>query len=215
MPVLAELPTILASHCAELVVDQPIALPARNLRALVERIAQQGPRVVAVTSVGPREAQTSFSVGLARAASQLGLRVILLDGNVQRPTIASRMGLASPRAGLLHVLNGAARLSQLMQKDSRSSALVLSAAAPGAAPQAIWSSPAVARMTAHLRRSADLVIIDAAQIAPGSELPLVARLADGVIVFAILGGAPPARLSPALDYVRSVTAAPVGLVLAP
>jgi uncharacterized protein involved in exopolysaccharide biosynthesis/Mrp family chromosome partitioning ATPase len=208
-PVLAELSAAALLHAAAIAADYPVSPPAETLRGLAMRIAANRPGIVAVTSLDPREGQSSFAAGLARVASQMGLRVILLDGNLRAPAAAAQLGLV-PRIGLVDVLKGAAKLSQSLQKDLRSTTLLLSGPPSDADPHAVWASEAMSRLLGHLRRVSDIVIIDAVPIVPGNELPQIARLADAVIVVARAG----AGVKPALDYFSAATAKPVGIVLA-
>lgn len=62
---------------------------------------------------------------------------------------------------------------------------------------------------AHLRQVSDIVIVDAVAIAPGGELPLIARLSDAVVV---VTAAHPGLVA-ALAHLKSTTTAPAGLVV--
>lgn len=208
-PVLAELSAGAVLHAAEIAVDYPTSAPAQALRGLAMRIAANRPGIVAITSLDPREGQSNFAGGLARVASQMGLRVILLDGNLRAPVAAAQLGLA-PRVGLVDVLRGAVKFSQSLQRDPRSTALLMSGVPSGADPHAVWASEAMGRLVAHLRQVSDLVVIDAVPVVPGGELPLIARLSDALIV--VTTARP--GLKSALDHLSATTAVPVGLVLA-
>ena len=209
IPVLAEMPSAAVQHCAQIAVDYPMSAPAQTLRGIAMRVATRKPCVVAVTSLDPRDGQSSFAAGLARVTAQLGLRTILLDGNLRTPAVATRAGLVAPQASWVDVLRGKARLSQSMQKDPRSPMLFMAGTAGGTDPRAIWSSQAAARLMAHLRQACDVVIVDAVAIVPGGELPLIAGLSDALVVVT----APHAGLEAALNHLKSTTSAPAGLVV--
>jgi len=181
--VLAEMPREALQYCAEIVVDHPKSATAETLRNVARRVAAQKPCIVAVTSFDPGDGQSSFATGLARTAAQFGLRTILLDGNlahrVQRP------GLVSARTGWVDVLHGRARVSQSVAKDPRSPMLFMPAG--NGDPRAAWTS---GHLLSHLRRVSDFVVIDTAPVAPGGELPLIARLSDALIVVAARDRAP-------------------------
>jgi len=210
VPVLAEMSAAAVQHCAQIAVDYPMSAPAQTLRGVALRVAARRPCVIAVTSLDPRDGQSSFAMGLARATAQLGLRTILLDGNLRAPAVATRAGLVAPKAGWVDVLRGTARLSQSMQRDPRSPMLFMAGSAGGTDPRAIWASAAAGRLMAHLRRVCDVVIVDAIAIAPGGELPLIAGLSDALVVVT----APHPGLQAALDHLKSTTTAPAGLVVA-
>ena len=175
VPILAEMPREALQYCADIAVDHPASVTAETLRGVVRRIAAQKPCIVAVTSFEPRDGQSSFATGLARTAAQLGLRTILLDGNLSHRV--HRPGLVAARTGWVDVLHGRARVSQSMAKDPRSRMLFMPAGSGD--PRAAWTS---GHLLAHLRRVSDFVVIDAASVAPGGELPLIARLSDALIV---------------------------------
>jgi succinoglycan biosynthesis transport protein ExoP len=214
VPVLARFSGMLSSRSADFIADQPNSPFARAMRTLAQRVVGSrytvAPKIIAVTSVNPRDGQTAVAVNLARAASQFGLRVLLVDGNLQAPAIGSATRLPVPGAGMVEVLSGTARLSQSLVKDPRSNVLILSVVRRYADPRAIWASPAMQRLMAHLRQVSDLVIVDAAPMANAHELPWVARLSDALIVVA--AGAPRAALTAALDHLDAIAAPPVGIV---
>lgn len=212
VPVLAEVAG--AARAADLVIEQPYGAAAQALRGLAGRLARARgrARVVAVTSLDPRDGQTAVALGLARSAAQAGARVILLDANLRAPAAARCAGLAAASAGMVEVVAGAAPLGRSLQRDPRSGVLILSGP-PRPAPRDLWSSAAVARFAAYLRQNADLVVIDAAALAPASELPQIARLADALIVVAAWDGGPRPGLGAALDHLKGATRAPAGLVL--
>jgi uncharacterized protein involved in exopolysaccharide biosynthesis/Mrp family chromosome partitioning ATPase len=210
VPILAEMPSAAVQHSAQIAVDYPLSAPAQTLRGIALRVAAKRPCVIAVTSLDPRDGQSSFAAGLARATSQLGLKTILLDGNLRMPATATHAGLVAPRANWVDVLRGTARLSQSMQKDPRSPMLFMAGTAGGTDPRAIWASAATAKLMAHLRRVCDVIIVDAVAIAPGGELPLIAGLSDALVVVT----APHPGLQAALDHLKSTTTVPAGLVVA-
>lgn len=216
VPVLAQIGGISSAGAANFMVDQPNSQFAQAMRALAQRVAPAGrgaaPKIVTVTSLDPRDGQTTIAVSLARAASQLGLRVLLVDGNFLAPGVATATALSAPQAGLLEVLSGKAKLSQALRKDPRSHALVLSLARAHADPRAVWASNAMQRLVAHLKQSCDLVLVDAAPMTLSRELPYVSRLSDALIVVAAWNGPSRATLSRALDHLDAIQAPPTGIV---
>ncbi len=211
-PVLAEV----SGSPANLVADQPNSAAAQAMRLLARRVATPvhglRPIIVLVTSLYQHEGQTGIALALARAAAQSGSRVVLFDGNLRMPAAALQAGLQAAPAAIAEVLNGNARLSRSVQRDPRSSALILSGPAHNSNPHEVWASLAMEKLTAYFRQVCDLVIVDGVPIVPGSELPLIAGHCDAMIVVAAANDAPRPELRAALDYVRSTANLPVGLV---
>jgi uncharacterized protein involved in exopolysaccharide biosynthesis/Mrp family chromosome partitioning ATPase len=203
IPVVAELPNALALRAADRVVDQPMGPFGVEMRALVQRIGASGypPKIIAVTSVEPLEGKTTVALALARAAAQLGQRVVVVDGNLQAPAIAMMAGLGAPQAGLLETLRGAIPLSGALAHDTRSSAFILSPAQRFADPRRVWASPEMAGLLAHLRQYADLVIVDAGPLSTAAA-PTIIALANAVLVVTRWNGTPSPGLTLALETLK-------------
>jgi Mrp family chromosome partitioning ATPase len=56
----------------------------------------EGLRVLAITSAKSQEGCTTLAMCLARAAAESGLKVVLLDANLARPRLATRLGIKFP-----------------------------------------------------------------------------------------------------------------------
>jgi uncharacterized protein involved in exopolysaccharide biosynthesis len=215
IPVVAELPNALALRAADRVVDQPMGNFGLEMRALAQRIAASGygypPKVIAVTSAEPQEGKTTVALALARAAAQLGQRVVVIDGNLQAPAMALMAGLGAPQAGLLETLRGAVPLSGALARDTRSGAFLLSPAQRFPNPGRVWASPEMARLLAHLRQNCDLVIVDSGPLS-SSAAPAILGFADVVLLVARWNGAPRQDLDFALETLKRQNR-PTGVVL--
>ncbi len=214
--VMAELPNALSARSADWVVDQPMSAFGRQARGLAQRIAYPAqsfrPKVIAVASAEPHEGKTAVALALARAASQLGQRVVLVDGNLLSPMVGWTARLGAAPAGLLEAAGGTAPLSRALQKDPRSNAYVLAPRGPFAYPPGVWASPQMAHLFAHLRQCCDLVIVDGvAMSAP--EAPMIVASADAIMLVARWSAEPRPALEQTLDVLAAMHAPPVGLVL--
>jgi len=216
-PVLAEIPDAVPVQSANYVLDFPASGYAQGMASLLARIDAmprgQGAKVIAVTSAQAGEGKTTIAVSLARAATQRGMRAIVLDGNLHAPTAAAMMGLAPARAGLVEALSGAAPLSHCLLKDRRSNAFVLSAAQPRAEARDVLASPVMARMMAALRQSYDLVVLDATPVIGAADTPYLLRYADATLMVARWNGQPREAVSYAIGALAQMHAPSVGVVL--
>ena len=205
VPVVAELPNALALRAADRVVDQPMGHFGLEMRALVQSIGASGhgypPKVIAVTSIAPQEGKTTVALALARAATQLGRRVVLVDGNLQAPATAHMAGLGVPQAGLLETLRGTIPLNTAFARDAHSSVFVLSPAQRFPDPGRVWASPEMARLMAHLRQNSDLVIVDAGPLSSGAA-PAILGFADVVLLVARWNGVAGLGLDTVLEALK-------------
>ncbi len=142
---------------------------------------------VVIVSSGAEEGKTTVAVGLGIAAARTGSRAILVDADLRRPQVSTRLGLPSAD-GLGAVLAGERKLSEVLIRYDVDDApgggglLVLPAGPPPLNPSALISSPKMRRLLHELENQADLVIIDtAATLAVSDSLPLI-QAASGIVM---------------------------------
>src|SRR3990170_817278 len=97
----------LATHLVSL--TNPASFAAeqyQNLRLKIERLRQtRDLRVIAITSPGASDGKTVTSINLAGALARgADQRVLLIDADLRRPSIARQMALADARRGLADAL---------------------------------------------------------------------------------------------------------------
>jgi uncharacterized protein involved in exopolysaccharide biosynthesis len=201
LPVLAELRHDAMAGAADLVASSPSSAFAKSMFALAGRLAS-GPRIIALTSLDPRDGQSNVAVGVARALSQTGKRVLLVDANP--PMTAWTMGLAPLSINASDVLRGNVPLAHALLRDPRSGLFVLSAQANQA-----WTSPLMGQLFGHLRRSADVIIIDAPPLG-SAEFGRIVPFAQGLVAVAAKSSTGLGDLANTLTRWRS---GPAGMVL--
>ena len=209
--VLAELPAASDMRAANVVIDQPSAPYSQALSLLLSQIIARssGPgKIVMLTSPAADPGKSVVALALARVASLRGLRTILMDGDFERPFIASALGVRGPVATIADILDGAVPLSRALHKDPKSNALILSAPQP--AGQQPWAPGKMANLLGYLRQNCDLVLIDATPV-PRSAQGMT-RLCDQIVLIA-QGRAPQFVLDGALRQLASYGAPPPGLVI--
>jgi len=74
--------------------------------ALLHRLHASGGNMVQITSADQGSGKSTVAILLARSLAQLGKRVLLVDGDVRRPTLERHFSLQG-RPGLLSMLKGA------------------------------------------------------------------------------------------------------------
>lgn len=209
--VLAELPAVADMRAAGVVIDQPGAPYSQALSLLLSQIIARGfgqGKIVVLTSPAADAGKSVVALALARAASLRGLRTILMDGDFERPFIASALGIRGTGATLGEILSGAVPLSSALHKDPRSNALILSAAQP--AGHQPWAANKMGNLLGYLRQNCDLVLIDAAPV-PRSASGLT-QLSDQIVLIA-QGGSPQFVLDGAMRALASHGAPAPGLVI--
>jgi succinoglycan biosynthesis transport protein ExoP len=150
-----------------------------------------------VASAAPGDGKTTVARHLAAAAVRMGARVLLLEADLRRPTIAEQLDISSG-PGVADVLIGAVGLHDAIQQvEVDSSPLngngsrVLDVLVAGAAlppnPSELIESNAMEALLAITKPTYDLVVIDTPPLTAVSDaFPLLGKV-DGVIVVGRVG----------------------------
>jgi capsular exopolysaccharide synthesis family protein len=142
---------------------------------------------VAVISPLVGDGKTTVAVGLAAAAARAGKTTILVDADLRRSRVCTRLGI-NPTVGLGDVLTGRRSLEEALiwrpvDATSGGRLLVLGAGTNAVNPAALMKSPRMGALLRELEARADLVIIDtAAALAVSDSLPLLKSAAGTVMV---------------------------------
>ena len=169
--------------------QHPGSRESESVRALLTSL-QSGPedsaRVVMLTSSVPSEGKSSLALALGRTAAEEGLRTLLIDADLRRPSIATMLGRPAG-LGLAELAAGRVGLDEVMIDDMRSQLRIIPGSATGGPPVGLMGDAGVAAVIAKARESYDLVIVDTAPLLPVSDTARLAPLADRV-VFALRWG---------------------------
>ncbi|MBI5015009.1 MAG: hypothetical protein HZB55_05895 [Deltaproteobacteria bacterium] len=118
----------------------PVALACRKLRSTLGFDGPPTqPRAVGLAAAGPMETPYPAALELALALAQGGRRTVLLEGRLDRPRIAERLGLPE-RPGLTELLMGTAAQDEVERG-------VPDFLVGGLDPSALLSLPALERLT--------------------------------------------------------------------
>lgn len=168
-------------------------------------------RSVAVTSVSSEEGKSTIAINLAVVVAELGLQVVLIDGDTHRPKIHQAFGFDNSRGLSSTVLEGASPRSLLRPAP----------AFPGL--QVVTSGPPVRDRgeeamlyLQHLSAFAglgDVVIVDSPPLRAGADVRLLATATDAVLLAARSGKATPRQVRGAVHSLRAVDARVIGTVL--
>lgn len=168
--------------------------------------------VVSVTSALSGEGKSTISVNLAVALAQTGARVLLVDADLRRPTVAETLGVEGG-VGLTTVLARDAEVADVVQEWGSDGLHVLPSGAIPPNPTELLGSPAMRRLVAQLRRTYDHVVIDTSPLLPVADATVLAGLVDGTVVVAHSGRVRRTQLAQALGNLERVSAHVLGVVL--
>ena len=190
MPVLATLPEISGlprkgKSAADRVIDKPMSSFSEAVRGLQLGLTlsnvDKRPKVILVTSSVPGEGKTTVAINLARMAARNGQKVIVLDGDLRRPSVAGALGVGARKMGLIEAITGASPLEDCLVRDPRTGMVVLPAVSNAPNPPDLLGSAAMERFIAGLRTFYDMIVIDSAPLLPVNDTKVLCKLADAVL----------------------------------
>jgi Mrp family chromosome partitioning ATPase len=159
----------------------------RLLEAIGERLAatvDAGLRVLAVTSGDRGEGRTTVAACLAHSGSLLGMRVALVDGDLERPTLSEHLNL-EVSSGWLDAIASGIPVEEVAVHSIEDQVTLVPLKPASGSPRLHPQDERIQQLIQRLADGFDLVIIDAGQInAVGGQL--VGSGADTPIDAAVL-----------------------------
>jgi Mrp family chromosome partitioning ATPase/capsular polysaccharide biosynthesis protein len=215
-PVLAVLPHV--SDPTPLVEGQQPVVPMqfleelRSLTVVLRLAGQSAPRTIMVTSTLPREGKSTVTRDLALVYAETGERVLVIDGDLRRPSMERLFGLKAER-GLAQLLRGEATLAQSALPASRPPDVVAastngngSGPAPAhhnpqrqglvdvlphgeviESPLGLLSSEAMMTLLAEAAELYDVVLLDTPPVLTVADTVPLLEVVDSVLLVARIG----------------------------
>lgn len=173
---------------SSLLLADPYGARAEAFRALRTQLVAQhlddGKRALAVCGASPGIGCTFVATNLAIAFSQIGVRTLLIDGDLRRPGVDQLIRPDRPAAGLLECLvSPNMHLSDFIAGEVQPNLSVMfSSAAPN--PQELLAERRFRELLNFCLRNFDLTIVDTSPANNSSDSRLVASLLGYCLVVA-------------------------------
>lgn len=141
-----------------------------------------GIRVIGLTSCAASEGKSTVSFQLAASFAQMEKRVVLLDVDLRKSALESRLRIHGQTKGLSHYLSGMADVDELIyQTDMPGLSVVFSGThVPNAAE--LLGSKAFQELISLLREKFDYVIVDTPPLGQVIDCAVIAPELDGVVL---------------------------------
>jgi succinoglycan biosynthesis transport protein ExoP len=171
------------------------------------------PKVIMVTSALPQEGKTTTSLNCAVVLAQKGIRVLLIDADLRRPSIHKTLGMG-PRSGLSNVLTGSATLEQAITRSSILPNLnILPAGTPPPNPAELLASPNMRDILDKLRGQYDHIVVDTPPTLSVTDAVVLSPRADAIVLVIRSGQTTKQALRRSRDVLMQVNAKVSGVLL--
>jgi capsular exopolysaccharide synthesis family protein len=170
------------------------------------------PRSLLITSATPREGKTTTAVHLAVAHSLQKKKTLLIDADLRRPGVHTRLDLGNER-GLSNVIKGEAPWRDVLQKTEQRPDLDVLSAGPASRNAADQVGGVLEKLLAEAITEYDLVMIDAPPLLGFAEPLQIAAIADGVVVVTLAGQTNRKAVGSVLSSLKRLKANVIGVAL--
>jgi capsular exopolysaccharide synthesis family protein len=167
---------------------------ADSFRAVLASIVFSGERdrqcALVISSAGPNEGKTTAAANLALALARIGQSVLLIDGDIRKPSIHKIFGLANNN-GVTDLLDQAVfdrvRADSAVQSTAVPNLHVLTSGRAIETSCDLMFSAAMPRLISHFRERFDMLIIDTPPLLRVPDARILGRMADSVVLVARAG----------------------------
>lgn len=185
----------------------------RSLAASLQFSTGHGlPRSLFLTSAGPDEGKSTTAIALAMNFANLGLKVLLIDGDLRRPLMHVKLGMSNDR-GFSDVLCGNLRLMEAIRASATTNLYVLTSGATPSNPTELLGGSRLGALLSSAEEIVDVVIVDGPPVMGIADAPTLAHAAAATLFVAAAGEARSGTVIEALRRLRQARARIVGSVL--
>lgn len=156
--------------------------PIRTIRMrLLKETDEKKIRCLMVTSAIAGEGKSTTAVNLALSIAHKGLRVVLVDGDLRNPSVASLLEIQG-KYGISHLLKDEAEIKDVIKTVGDSGLMVIPGTKQVKNPTELISSVNMKKLISQLMDMADYVIIDTPPCTAMSDASVFARMVQGIVM---------------------------------
>ncbi len=153
-----------------------------------------------------------MALNLAQALSQMH-KVLLIDTDMRRPTVAKALGEKAPIAGLSQFIAGEVKISDCVVQLEGTNTYLMTAGVIPANPLELLSSNRFVEALDQLGKIFDFILLDAPPALAVSDALVLSRLVDGVLYVVRCDSTPKQAVMAGVKRLRRVDANLVGVLL--
>lgn len=191
-----------------------VAEAAYSLRTALQFTTSHGaPKSLLLTSSRPAEGKSSVSFALALAFARQGMKVLLVDADMRRPTFYPGIESREDDAGLSNVLTGQLNGELPVRKTDSANLWLMTAGPTVPNPADLLSTNAYSQMVERALTRFDIVIADGPPILGLADALLLGAQSEAVIMVVEAATIRRSQVLNALNRLRSANVQIVGAVL--
>ena len=139
-------------------------------------------QVILMTSCLPGEGKTATSIELARSIAEMGSSVVLVDADMRKSVMVSRLKTSDVEKGLSHFLSGQCTLADALVATNIPKMHLLMSGPVVPNPTELLESQRFQGMIESMRKVYDYVIVDCPPLGLVVDAAIIARECDGAVL---------------------------------
>lgn len=192
----------------------PISEAYSSIRATLDfALPKTDTHILQFTSSQPGEGKTTSAITLATKFASLGHRVLLMDLDLRKPSVAKTIGLDPVKIGVVDVLHGRAELADVAVKGEVDTLDILQVGQIPQNPVEILSSGLLPEFFNKHRDQYDYIVIDSSPVLGIADAPLLSRFVDAVVFVVEANRVHYNQVRQSIRRLRDVNANVVGVML--
>ena len=185
----------------------------KNIRIRLMSILEKSTdkKIIAITSPNAAAGKSTTSVNLAITLSQIGKKVMLIDGDIRRATVDKKLRIEN-ELGCSDVLAGNCQFNEAVVNYNPNLDVLTSGSVVNN-PSDLLGSVEFDRLLNDLRETYDYIIIDTPPLNLVSDTLAISKKCDGVILVARVGLSTYAELKSALESLKILDICVLGAIV--
>lgn len=173
---------------------------------------EEGCRKICITSGMPGEGKSITSLNVAISFAESGQRVLLIDADLRRPTLA-RLLIENGTPGLSNILAGMCKPEDALHKDRYPNLDIIFSGALPPNPSELLSSPRMQKLIDSLAPKYDYIFVDTPPVNVVTDACVIAAKLDGTLVVARRNHSDREEISRCVNQMKIAGAKILGFVL--
>lgn len=140
-----------------------------------------GPKCIGITSATQGNGKSTNSLNIAIVFAQIGKKVLVIDGDLRLPTVASKLNIKG-EPGLSNILNGSESLETCIQHIEIHNIDVIPSGTIPPDATVLLQSPGMEELLTELKEDYDYIFIDLPPVLVTIDAALIAGIVDGFLL---------------------------------
>ena len=187
----------------------------RQIRANLQfATANRSGNIMMVASPGPEEGKTTIICNLAVALAHTGKRVVIIDGDLRRPSAHRFFEAGEREPGLSNFLADVhTELAEIVRPTEVEGVHLIPGGPSPPNPTELLGSPKMTVLLDHLKDEYDTVLVDSPPVLLVADSSVMASQVDGVVMVVDGFSTRSSSLRAALDTLRNTQVSILGVIM--